>query len=564
MYCEVYPLKRMPRRFGVFDYKAPSGVTLHVGDLVRIPFRKQILFGIVAKVKPTTPFKRIVTVQEVIESKFISPASVARFEHISSLIVQSPSVLLAFAFKDFKKRKKLQAIQNNKKIHIQDDRLTRVQVEQIKIALQPTVKSHFVQMSSEEVFGFCVAASKRPGQTLILTPNERYAELLSLRPLENAAVLHGKTPQPKREAILRAWRKGEIKTLVGTRQSSLWEPNKLGTVVICEATSEDYRFLDRNPRFDARLAAEALAHQFGAPCLFTSPFPFVHHYSTTHLNKAETHSLVSLGSEGERSGTAFLSKQLKLAIQELPPNAKALLFFNRKGGAKHIQCHDCGYTLLCGSCHQIATVRADDLICHSCKTEMWIPEKCPSCQSHKLSEKGLGNQRLKVAFQKAFPNRTIGILDKEHPESTADIVIATEYYFKNIWSPFSTSSFALFAELHFEQQIYDPTFHAQEYAGYALHRLLQHAKQQKAACFIQCWELDSVQTLLDAKTWLQGELKSRKDYELPPFGYFALITDEATEQGRIYRANTENLAKALKDLKKLPDSAIISAESKYI
>ncbi len=552
----------MPRRFGIFDYKAPAGVTLHVGDLVRIPFRKQMLFGIVAKVKPTTPFKRIVTVQEVIEPNFISPASVARFEHISKLIVQSPSVLLAFAFKDFKQRKKLPDLPTPKLVA--GDTLTGAQVKKIQHALKQPAGSSFHQMSAEESFGLAVTASKRPGQTLILTPNERYAETLFQRPLENAAVLHGKTKPPVRERILQAWRKGEIKTLVGTRQSSLFEPHKLGTVVICESTSEDYRFLDRNPRLDARLAAEALAYQHKVPCLFTSPFPFVHTYADMQLEEAAAHTLVSLGSEGERSGTTFLSKQLKIAIQELPPKAKALLFFNRKGGAKHIQCHDCGYTLLCGNCHQIATVRADDLICQSCKTEMWIPKKCPSCQSHKLSEKGLGNQRLKAAFQKAFPHRSIGILDKEHQESGADIVIATEHYFKNVWTPFTSPNLALVAELHFEQQIYDPTFHAQEYAGYALHRLLQLGKQQKAACFIQCWELDSVRTLLNAKTWLQSELKARKDYELPPFGYFALATDEATEQERIYRANTENLAKTLEDLKKLPDSAIISAESTYL
>ena len=418
-------------------------------------------------------------------------------------------------------------------------------------------------MSTEEVFAFCLAISKKPGQTLILCPTARYTEQLSTFQLQQSAVLHGKTPPPQREAIIRAWKQGKIATLIGTRLSTLLEPHNLQQVVICESASDDYRFLDRNPRFDARMAAQALAEQYNASCHFTSPLPFVHTYPETQLNEPAALNLITLGTEGERTKTPFLSKQLHLALKDLPKGKKALLFFNRKGGAKQLQCHDCGYTVLCGTCHHIARMRKDDLVCDGCHAEMWVPKSCPSCKGKKLSPRGLGNQQIKKRFQTIFPTLKIGIIDKDEQELDADVLIATEYYFKQIWSPFLSKTFGIVAELHFEQQLYDDSFHAVEYAGYALHRLLNLAKQQNAECYVQVWEKDTIHPLLNTKKWLQDELSMRKRYELPPYGYQAVIREENAEKPRIVRANRANREKTLNDLKKLPDSAIITAESSY-
>lgn len=561
MYCEIYPFKRLPRRFDFFDYKIPDTLQLNIGDLVRIPFRNQLLFGVVARIKSESSFKRISEVKECIEPNFLSAASLNRLLHISEVLVQSPSTILHFAYGNYRARKKLPEIL----VPIQKPYggLTQNQIDHIKSCLHDSDFT-FAQMSTEEVFGFSLAITKSTHQTLILCPTARYAEQLSALGLPSSAVLHGKTAPPQREAVMRAWKQGHISTLIGTRLSTLLEPHKLTHVIVCESASDDYRFLDRNPRFDARMAAQALAHQHHAACTFTSPFPFVHSYTDVHLTKSASVSLVVLGTEGERTTTPFLSKQLQAALRELPENKKALLFFNRKGGAKQLQCHDCGYTVLCGTCHHIARMRKDDLICDGCQAEMWIPTSCPSCKGNKLSPRGLGNQQLKQKLQKAFPKKSIGIIDKDEQDPDADIILATEYYFKQLWRPFLPQTYGIVAELHFEQQLYDDSFHAVEYAGYALHRLANLAKQQRAKCVVQVWEKDAVNPLLNTANWLDDELAMRKTYKLPPYGYHALVQEENETKPRIVRANSQNLEKTLEDLKKLPDSAIITAETSYV
>ena len=95
MFARIYPLLRLPRRFGVFDYQIPEGMHVDIGDMVRIPFHGRTAYGIVAKLSETTDVLRNISdVSEVTWKCALSTGDVTRIEALAASIVQNPSTLL--------------------------------------------------------------------------------------------------------------------------------------------------------------------------------------------------------------------------------------------------------------------------------------------------------------------------------------------------------------------------------------------------------------------------------------------------------------------------------------
>ena len=348
-------------------------------------------------------------------------------------------------------------------------------------------------------------------------------------------MIHGHTPTAQREAIIKGWANGNVKTLIGSRQVALLPAQKIDAILILESSSDDYSHLERNPRIDPRRAAELLASQHSAKLIYTSPTPsleILHKNVPLTLSGMTKPSIVSIKAQEESTGVPFLTEQLFKAIYSSLQNRKSvLLSFNRKGVANRLQCATCDHIPTCGSCGSVPTVRNDDLICRSCGVEMWIPKKCPGCGSDKLKQKGIGNKRLKAELQKQFPEVRVGIVDKSLDESNADILIVTEYYFKNLHHTFAQKKFGVVAEISFDNELLGTDFRSSEYAVFKLHRLIQIAEWQKAHCLIQTWMPEVVRRMIDLKQYLESELAMRKKYNLPPASSFATITNrkEQTE-----------------------------------
>lgn len=91
----IYPLKRLPRRFGFFDYKIPEGMSLQRGNLVVIPFRRELIFGIVAEIK-NKPERGIVlkSVTKFCKDFTLKEKELSFFEYLAIDLVQSVASVL--------------------------------------------------------------------------------------------------------------------------------------------------------------------------------------------------------------------------------------------------------------------------------------------------------------------------------------------------------------------------------------------------------------------------------------------------------------------------------------
>lgn len=553
MIAEIYPITRLPRRFGFFDYTVPEGLDVHIGDVVRAPLRGRRILGVVRRTKGTSTFKKLSSLDEIMASQLFDRGDVLRIETIARAIFQSPSSVFDAALHGWKP---MQGKLEQRVGTMTRQSLSKTDVASIQAALKQSQETVSLQLSKEAEIALAqIMRKKIDGQILIVCPNERQAELmLEYAATQPSAILHGKTRGLERRAIIDAWRNGKIKMLFGTRQSVLLPAKKLELVIVTDSGSEDYGMLDRNPRIDSRTATYLLAKQYNARLIFTGSFPRLeelHESTIASFTDFIKPSVVILGAQEEATGIPFLTETLAKKIET--NKRRTLILYNKKGIAQRLQCSKCGHIPLCGTCSAIPQIRLSDLVCGVCKTEMWIPKKCPSCGFETLRQKGIGNQSLARSFAKRFPGKTVAIVDKEHPSNhTADILIVTEFYFANFWVPFLRPEFGVIADVAFDLSFTGDDFRSAEKSAYRLYRLLSFSQQQRSECVIQTWLPEMVRGMLKPEDWLKNELNTRKTYKLPPYEPRYGILDK---NGKTAYKSTPD------DFTKQPDSTIINVDA---
>ncbi|MFA6522153.1 MAG: hypothetical protein WCT24_00995 [Patescibacteria group bacterium] len=529
MVAEVVIVKRLPRRFSFFDYKIPAGMTVNVGDLVQIDFRHQAMFGVV-RAKKNASHHKLIPLHSVVIPGWMTDRDIARFEQIARVIAQSPSAMLDALMTGFRNRlpKELPNVCKAPEAFTVPKALV---AELTKIAVASD--DAFVETSLEGELVLARLLRKHVnGQMLLLVPRERIAEQLAtmFSPSARVAILTGATPAPLREAIIRGWRFGTIQTLIGMRQASLLSPHNLKLVHVLDVASREYGMLDRNPRFDVRLAAQLLAHTERARFISSGSFPVLSQaMGTWHLLDTPSPTIVSMKHQEEKTKIPFLSETLKNAIEEsLRDKKNVLLSFNRKGEASYASCGSCGAIPHCPTCESIPTSSGTAMHCPVCLLHLPMPTRCPFCGSDLILEKGLGNKAIKRKLQHVFPTASIGIIDKGVQEPGCDITIATDYYL-DMMLPAFKRQFGRIAALNFDSNLAATHFESNEFAAGSLHRLMHLGAFQKAEVLIQTWLPESVAEFVSTKRSADAILKNRSVYRLPPSG--TLIRIEMKEPG---------------------------------
>ncbi len=585
MFARVYPIIRLPRRFGFFDYEIPSDMIPAIGDVVRMPFHGRNVRGVVGALSEATDVRGKISVIETIDWRgALSESDISRVEHIAASIVQSPSTLFFHLFGTLHGDISLPAMVHGAAESIS---LNRDVAETVKRVLDDINTHHTniaVQISGEGAIGIAQLLRKRINdQLLILVPRERDADVLSrtIRFDDATTVLHGKTSPRQRERIIRAWKNGTIRTLIGTRQASLIPAKKIGAVVVLSSGARDHFNDRRNPRLDTRntawLQAEQHAVHFVACDVLPRPEEFVAMPTTIFSAQTPTPTIIDLRARDTHSDSPLLSLPLIEAIKNaLQSQKNVLLFYNRKGIAKRAQCRKCD-AILCCDCGGVYGGDAEGLACGRCSKKRDMPEACPTCNDGIVALRGIGNAHVEASLTKLFPGITIARVEKGSSKTDARIQLVTEFFFSRIVVPFAQKTFGLVADLAIDLSMHPENFRSNEDTARNLHRLVAFATQQNAMCIVQTWLADDVREMCDAETFLKKESALRERYGLPPHraritirhadadalsqitgAYFAPTTDDTVE-ARIAPSEICSLV----PLFTLPDTAVIAIDQTY-
>jgi primosomal protein N' (replication factor Y) len=233
------------------------------------------------------------------------------------------------------------------------------------------------------------------------------------------ALNHSKLTNAQRRKIWQHALSTEKPTIFTGPRSTLFLPFKnIGLVVIDESHDTSYK-QNSAPRYQSLHIASFLASQFKAQIIQSTATPNIDDYNKAKTqgykfirmkqtaagsHKSETH-FVDITDRQQFTKSPYLSNKLIASIEKaLKSKEQTMLFLNRRGSARLLQCNDCGWQAFCPNCglpliyhHDIHIIR-----CHSCSHKEKSPNFCPQCKSTNLLFKNIGTKSLYEHTSKLF------------------------------------------------------------------------------------------------------------------------------------------------------------------
>jgi primosomal protein N' (replication factor Y) len=246
------------------------------------------------------------------------------------------------------------------------------------------------------------------------------------------AVLHSALSDGERYDQWRQLRAGEKRIAVGAR-SALFAPlPDLGMIVVDEEHDGSYKQSDA-PRYHARDLAVVRASMAGAGCVLGSATPSLESWTNAERAKFALASLPERVGGGrlpivrvvdlremrrraaeEGGDGGILSPPLVAAVRaRLERREQVILLLNRRGYANFVQCRECGDVFRCRHCSVSLTLHrvTGRLLCHHCRYEEPIPDRCPRCGARDLSTRGLGTEQVERVVSETFPEARLARMD---------------------------------------------------------------------------------------------------------------------------------------------------------
>src|SRR5262245_4971690 len=246
----------------------------------------------------------------------------------------------------------------------------------------------------------------------------------------SVAVLHSGLTPAERWAAWRRIRARTARVVVGARSAVFAPVARLGLIVVDEEHDGAYKQED-GIRYNARDLAVVRARLAGSVVVLSSATPSAESF---HAATPGRHELLVLegrpdarplpcveivdlrGRVRRADGAELLSDELRAAIEStLARREQVLVFLNRRGFARCLQCPACGAPVACPQCSVSLTWHreAGALVCHHCHHHRPPPPACPACRAPALLSIGIGTEQVETILRAAYPEARIGRLDRD-------------------------------------------------------------------------------------------------------------------------------------------------------
>jgi primosomal protein N' (replication factor Y) (superfamily II helicase) len=235
---------------------------------------------------------------------------------------------------------------------------------------------------------------------------------------EDVAVLHSRLGLGERYDQWRGIKDGRYKVVIGAR-SALFAPlEDLGLIVIDEEHETTYKE-NSAPRYVAGDVAAERARLGGAALVLGSATPQLEsRYAAARGDYAylglprrvddrplPEMEVVDMRDAEDDAAPAIISPRLVNALGRVyRAGEQAILFLNRRGFARFMQCHACGHILQCRNCSVSMCYHArGELLCHHCNWVLKPPFTCPECGNRVYRYAGIGTERVEEELRRLLP-----------------------------------------------------------------------------------------------------------------------------------------------------------------
>jgi primosomal protein N' (replication factor Y) len=383
---------------------------------------------------------------------------------------------------------------------------------------------------------------------------------------EQVAVLHSNLSQGERFDEWHRIRKGIARIVIGARSAVFAPLPDLGLILVDEEHENSYK-QDQVPRYHGRDVAVLRASLENCTVVLGSATPSLESFQNTLEGKykivrlakrADGQSLplirvldMRLEKQKQKGGMAILSDRLRNALeQRLLKNEQSILFLNRRGFARSLQCPSCGHVCMCPHCSVPLTYHRDDerLMCHICGHQAVVPRKCPECRDPAIALQGYGTQKVEEVLAKVLPNAKIARIDadamrKKHAlrdllnafqARKIDVLIGTQMIAKGLHFPNVT----LVGILNADIGLHVPDFRAGERVFQLLTQVAGRAGRGdlEGEVIVQTFTPHSPSIQFarhhDFDGFAEQELEFRRQFAFPPFAHCAVLTSRSTHERR--------------------------------
>jgi primosomal protein N' (replication factor Y) len=414
-----------------------------------------------------------------------------------------------------------------------------------------------------EIYLQCIEHAVNAGQqVLILLPEigltPQFVNRIKDRINTHIVVMHSALSDRER---LNSWlkaRDGEAKIILGTR-SAIWIPlNNPGIIIVDEEHDLSFKQQD-GFRYSARDIALIRGQHEDIPVILGSATPSMESLRNVAIERyvelklperagnARLPAIQILDIRGNNLIGAFSKPLIEKITFCLNHKQQVLLFHNRRGYAPVMMCHVCGHVLQCLRCDIQLTYHKykNKLCCHHCGHEEILKNGCPDCSSNQIIEIGYGTERLVDSLKKYFPQASILRIDRDTTRrknsmrtmlnaiqtGNADILVGTQMLAKGHHFPNVT----LVGIVDADRGLFSADYRASERMAQIITQVCGRAGRadQPGTVIIQTHhpEHPLLTTLVTENydKFAQSVLLERKQAELPPFSFHALLRAEANE-----------------------------------
>ena len=405
---------------------------------------------------------------------------------------------------------------------------------------------------------------------------------------DQIAVLHSHLSQGERFDEWHRIRAGKARIVIGAR-SAIFAPVKDPGLIIVDEEHEPAYKQENPPKYHARDLAVVRCNLEKCTVVLGSATPSLETFQNTQLKKyqmvkmterADGASLpltrvvdMRIEAKKHKGRDAIISDILRSSVEKrIEANEQVIIFLNRRGFARSLQCPPCGHVIECNHCAIPLTYHRGDerLVCHICGFQSIVPRLCPNCQDPAIRFQGYGTEKAEIILRKVFPSAKIARLDtdttrrkntlrdtlRDFRAKKINILLGTQMIAKGLDFPNVTLVGVLNADL----SLYAPDFRAGERTFQLLTQVAGRAGRGKMTgdVIIQTStpHNPSIQFARhhDFNGFVAQELNVRQQFQYPPFTHLALLLARSSHERRAEFTLQTLHRKLAKDL---PDQVIL-------
>jgi len=379
------------------------------------------------------------------------------------------------------------------------------------------------------------------------------------------AVLHSSLSEGERHDEWQRIRSGEARIVIGARSAVFAPIAGLGLIIVDEEHDGAYK-QDSNPRYHGRDLAVVRAHLGKAVVVLGSATPSLETWHNAHNGKYKMLSMtqrfeaqslpVVVVQDMKAPGVVadgtlgMLGKRLLAALQlRKQRGEQSILFLNRRGFARALQCEQCGEVQTCPNCALALTYHRSEerLICHLCGHLAIVPRKCPKCYNPDLLYQGFGTQKVEEMLRRVLgPSFSLARIDadsvrakhslknilEQFKRGQIDCLVGTQMIAKGLDFPNVTLVGILNADLG----LHVPDFRAAERVFQLLTQVAGRAGRGDLAgeVIIQTFTPHAAAIQYarqhDVEGFFQQELEMRQMFGCPPFSHVIVVLARSAQE----------------------------------